>query len=315
MINVFNAGSTEQKKKITFIAIYATVAVIVCLLAALLITQAVANKNTPDISGGDAGDPADNYTTETVSDAQIHSGSLVLVNGEYKWTIEDDPSMVLIFEKYPKIPCVIAYPKTYKADATALAAFNQMMVDAYKNISNAEIEVNAAYRNFEDQVLYSSTPAGESEFHTGMAFRLVHSSESEKGVPINDATLNGKYNWLYENAHKYGFIVRYPEKKAAITGQDGISHIFRYVGVAHATYIYENDLCLEEYLKLLRDTYTYESPLAIKGADGKSYQVYYAEADESSSITVSARYGYEISGDNMNGYIVTMGKSQKSTKN
>jgi D-alanyl-D-alanine carboxypeptidase len=148
-----------------------------------------------------------------------------------------------------------------------------------------------------------------------MAFRLVHSSESEKSVPINDATLKGKYNWLYENAHKYGFIVRYPEKKAAITGQDGISHIFRYVGVAHATYIYENDLCLEEYLKLLRDTYTYENPLAIKGADGKSYQVYYAEADESSSITVSTRYSYEISGDNMNGYIVTMGKSQKSTKN
>ena len=75
-------------------------------------------------------------------------------------------------------------------------------------------------------------------------------------------------------------------------------------------------LCLtEEYLELLRDTYTYENPLAIKGADGKSYQVYYAEADESSSITVSTRYSYEISGDNMNGYIVTMGKSQKSTKN
>lgn len=314
MINIFKGGSTEQKKKITFIAIYATIAVIVCLLAALLITQIVANKNTPDPSGeGDVGSPTESFTEEGVTAAQLHSGSLVLVNSEYKWSIEDDPSMVLISEKYPNIPCVIAYPATYKAEPTALKAFNQLMIDAYKNISDAKIEVNAAYRTFADQVELSSTPAGESEFHTGMAFRLVHSSENEKSVAINNSSLGDKYQWIYDHAHEYGFIVRYPENKAAITGQDGISHIFRYVGVAHATYMKANDLCLEEYLELLRTTYSYENPLAIKGADGKSYQVYYTAENENGNIMVPTRYGYEISGDNMNGYIVTINKSVKST--
>ena len=76
--------------------------------------------------------------------------------------------------------------------------------------------------------------------------------------------------------------------------------------------MYEKNLCLEEYLELLRTSYTYEAPLSIKGADGRSYQVYYAEANDDSNILVSSRYGYELSGDNMNGYIVTINKSTKS---
>ena len=53
--------------------------------------------------------------------------------------------------------------------------------------------------------------------------------------------------WLRDNAHKYGFIMRYPKGKEYITGIEYEPWHFRYVGPEAATIIYENDLCLEEF--------------------------------------------------------------------
>ncbi len=57
-----------------------------------------------------------------------------------------------------------------------------------------------------------------------------------------------KYNWLAENAYKYGFILRYPSDKAEITGIDYEPWHYRYVGKDAAKEIYESKECLEEYL-------------------------------------------------------------------
>ena len=52
---------------------------------------------------------------------------------------------------------------------------------------------------------------------------------------------------LLNNAYKYGFILRYPEGKEDITGYNFESWHYRYVGIDVATYIYENNITLEEY--------------------------------------------------------------------
>ncbi|MBR6426247.1 MAG: M15 family metallopeptidase, partial [Clostridia bacterium] len=57
------------------------------------------------------------------------------------------------------------------------------------------------------------------------------------------------YGWLSENCWKFGFIVRYPEGKSAVTGVSFRPWQFRYVGRFHARTIYTNGLTLEEYLK------------------------------------------------------------------
>ena len=54
--------------------------------------------------------------------------------------------------------------------------------------------------------------------------------------------------WLQENSYKYGFIFRYPAGKSDITGVTEEVWHYRYVGVDAATEIYEQGLCLEEYL-------------------------------------------------------------------
>ena len=50
--------------------------------------------------------------------------------------------------------------------------------------------------------------------------------------------------------HKYGFIVRYPDDKEQYTLIAPESWHLRYVGKELATYLYENNLCLEEYYAL-----------------------------------------------------------------
>ena len=53
--------------------------------------------------------------------------------------------------------------------------------------------------------------------------------------------------FIYNNAHKYGFILRYPKDKECITGYPYEPWHFRYVGIKLATYLYENSMTLEEY--------------------------------------------------------------------
>ena len=74
-------------------------------------------------------------------------------------------------------------------------------------------------------------------------------SEHQLGiaVDINGATYD-LYLWLQQNSYKYGFIFRYPGAKTDLTGiAEEIWH-YRYVGVEAATEIYQQGICLEEYL-------------------------------------------------------------------
>ena len=57
------------------------------------------------------------------------------------------------------------------------------------------------------------------------------------------------YNWLAENSYHYGFIYRYPEDKIHITGIKNEPWHYRYVGTEAATEMYEEEICLEEYLE------------------------------------------------------------------
>jgi len=55
--------------------------------------------------------------------------------------------------------------------------------------------------------------------------------------------------WIRENAHRFGFIIRYPRNKEHITGYDYEPWHIRYVGKKVAEEIYNNNLVLEEYIK------------------------------------------------------------------
>lgn len=63
-----------------------------------------------------------------------------------------------------------------------------------------------------------------------------------------------EFEWMKNNAHLYGFILRYPKGKENITGFKYEPWHYRYIGKKVATIIYNENITLEEYLKKLKNT-------------------------------------------------------------
>ncbi|MBC1482358.1 D-alanyl-D-alanine carboxypeptidase family protein [Listeria sp. FSL L7-1485] len=86
---------------------------------------------------------------------------------------------------------------------------------------------------------------GTSEHQTGLAMDISSESQSYELTDAFGETPEGK--WLEENAHHYGFILRYMKGREDITKYQYESWHYRYVGKDAATIIYENDWTLEEF--------------------------------------------------------------------
>lgn len=84
---------------------------------------------------------------------------------------------------------------------------------------------------------------------------LPGTSEHQLGIAVDINADKSKcsnedvYEWLAENAYKYGFVLRYPPGKQKITGTSYEPWHYRYVGEEAAKEIYERGICLEEYFK------------------------------------------------------------------
>ena len=237
----------------------------------------------------------------------IHAGQLLLVNAENRYTFPTGLSLLRIYDNMTLKPngSSIYRPVSndYKLEAEALNALNAMMYKHYEYDDSATFAISSAYRTLEDQeALNSSVQPGYSDHHTGYCVAIQYSDRSDLESD----------HWIYQNCYKYGFVVRYPEGKESITGVSDYKHCLRYVGVAHATYMFENGLCLEEYVELLKNNYhSSATRLSFCAADGIIYEVYYiaASGEELTTLDVPSNYNYTVSGDNNSGFIVTVKKA------
>lgn len=185
--------------------------------------------------------------------------------------IDDTFSNTMIVNKYNRVSenfvpldltkisdaCSVDYDNYLSKDAAV--AFEEMCIAAKKD--GYKILANSTYRTYKDQQdtwdkylnLYGQsyndryvTKTGFSEHHTGLAVDV-------KSANSNVFKQSKEYNWMVENSYKYGFIHRYQESKVEITGIASEAWHFRYVGVDVATYMYENNLCFEEYYAMFLD--------------------------------------------------------------
>ena len=130
------------------------------------------------------------------------------------------------------------------SDALKLG-YKIVAVSAYRDFSYQENLFNYYVEKYgEDYALNCSAKAGHSEHQTGLAVDVMGSNNS-----YDDFELSDEFEWMINNAHKYGFILRYPKNKEKITGFKYEPWHYRYVGVEVAKIIYENKITLEEYLK------------------------------------------------------------------
>lgn len=74
-------------------------------------------------------------------------------------------------------------------------------------------------------------------------------SEHQLGLCADMDITEQTFDWMKDNAHRFGFILRYPEGKEKITGYQFERWHWRFVGRDAATEIYKKGWTLEEFLK------------------------------------------------------------------
>ena len=303
--NVEKRERNRALQKYTLLGVIALAALTVFMLLVMAIGGIVANVR------GEIGRGPDNEKVDwgsfTVTTDDTRHGDLVLVNNTHVYTFpENDEHLSEIYAKWASHPDRIYQQSglsTYM-DTDALNAMDMMLTDFYNATGLTDVQVRYAYRTYEEQKQFSVEP-GYSDHHTGLGVQLKYYRNGNTYAFTTDEA----YNWFFENCHKYGFIIRYPADKTDITGVEDYTDYFRYVGVAHATYMTEHNLCMEEYITALKE-YTDDKPLKINGADGKYYEVWYVAVDGSATVKHPTNYAYSVSGTNDGGVVVTVDRSK-----
>ena len=300
----------RMTQRIVLLAMFATVALILVSLLVLggfMIAGAIKNAHPAPDRGDDKTPPAPVtdvvFIQTTIASNKVHEGELILVNSENEYPNPDNPTGIELLRIHDYINDITNYrpvSKDYELDATALTALHTMM-STYREFDSSEtFAISSAYRDSTDQAsLNSSVRPGYSDHHTGYCVAIQYSDRSNLESD----------HWIYQNCYKFGFVIRYPEGKESITGVSDYRHCLRYVGVAHATYMYQNGLCFEEYIELLKNNYSSSAKrLSIAAADGYTYEVYYQPTAGQDVVTldVPSNYNYTVSGDNRSGFIVTV---------
>lgn len=155
-------------------------------------------------------------------------------------------------------------PNEGNLEDVVIEAFTEMK-EAAKN-DGLVINIRSGYRSYEVQKQlfddyvrrdgqenanrYSAVP-GFSEHQTGLAIDITNEDRVTSIGCWFDETQQAK--WLYENAYKYGFILRYPKGKEHITGYRAESWHYRYIGKEDSKNFNMNDLTLEEYFGIYEE--------------------------------------------------------------
>ncbi len=126
------------------------------------------------------------------------------------------------------------------------SGFYLMINSAFRSYAEQE-EVYNNYKESYGENYANSIAAkpGYSEHQTGLSIDVFSKTNSNRNTFKDSEAAK----WLANNAHRFGFILRYPEDKVDLTGYNYESWHFRYVGTDIATYIYENKITFDEYYK------------------------------------------------------------------
>ena len=195
----------------------------------------------------------------------------------------------------------IKYKKTMGVRAAA-EALKAMLEAAKEDGLGKKWQISAAYRTWDQQVsmlnqktnhyksknkgwstskarkaaLKSVAEPGCSEHHLGLAFDI-----NKQGSSNFAGTKHSE--WLNEHCWEYGFIIRYQKDKEEITGFIAEPWHIRYVGVQHAMYMKEHNLCLEEYIQGIEDGTITPPEAAEPAAEAEPAEEAEPQPDESGS--------------------------------
>lgn len=259
------------------------------------------------------------YDSVEVPNSAVNEGPMILVNNSTPCVPVTEDQLVSLYLK--KLEAESEAFSVRDAELYVTEDFANALVTMLDDFNAAtgddNILVLSGYRSQElQQKLYDEDLAatgnetservakpGYSEHQTGLGVDLDLSGEAEF-----DGT--GIYSWINEHCADYGIVLRYPEDKQSVTEIQSEPWHYRYVGKPHASFMTQQHLVLEEYLQMLKSSYTYEGEhLRISDTDEKIYEIYYYAMDseyESTMVAVPKDKSYTICGNNTDGFIVTV---------
>ena len=201
--------------------------------------------------------------------------SIVNVHANHKWyqlelNTNEDLEMLMNFNKFyalsetytpenlKNIDLTYAYDEEGKNKLIDYAYDKFLELWQAANDQGFYLMVTSSYRDYESQKeIYdyrvstwgerkadeTAARPGHSEHQTGLVIDMTSKTE-----PLADSFTDSEaYEWLKENAYKYGFIERYPEGKTYLTGYNPESWHWRYVGLEAAKTMHDEDITFDEY--------------------------------------------------------------------
>lgn len=243
----------------------------------------------------------------SLPNTKIHSGNLILVNANHKFHALESTDLVSI---------------TNTASAIQLErhAASLLLALMCKIHAQNKIVPVSGWRSFkEQQTIWDESLADSGEEFTRKYVAIPGHSEHQTGLAIDLGLKQDKidficpefpYSGICETFRKlaanYGFIERYPAGKESVTGIGHEPWHFRYVGIPHALIMSEHHLTLEEYMDFIKNHPYKTCPYHYK-KHGLDIVVSYLKAsdDKWTSIEIDTDKPYMISGNNIDGFIIT----------
>jgi D-alanyl-D-alanine dipeptidase/carboxypeptidase len=244
--------------------------------------------------------------------SNIYHGNLILVN-------KDNPLNTKVIHKYNHfVPGVLNHKDIYLEIETYFK-LNQLI--KYINSGDSIIPISG-YRSMQEQkqIFTDSIKENGMDF-TQKYVALPGHSEHQTGLAIDLAEQNDVIDFICPNfpydgicgefrfhAGRFGFIERYPAGKEELTGIGHEPWHFRYVSYPHSEIIQNFGFTLEEYVHFLKNFSFKDDHLKYK-TDKYEYEIFYVkESDLMSFSTILAeeKRPYQISGNNVDGIIITL---------
>lgn len=245
--------------------------------------------------------------TIILENQKIYCGTLLLVNAKYPLRNNDTKDLSPVNVRFPHI-----LMKRTAADSLKLV---------FEKIAAGKAIVPiSGYRSLEEQTaIYDGSLVDNGEEFTKKYVALPNHSEHQTGLAIDlglnkkdidficpDFPYDGICNEFRREVPNYGFIERYAKDKEEITGISHEPWHFRYVGYPHSKIIEEKGFSLEEYIEFVK-AYTEQCRFSYKKAHESEAEIYYVTAnDDKTLINIPKACDYQISGNNADGFIVTV---------
>lgn len=260
------------------------------------------------------------FTTVEINNSKIYEGPLVLVNNYYDCKLDgEDLVSILEYAEEKENDKYLVSDYSVMVNSSIIDSLDKMLSDFHDIYNDDNVMVASAYRSKklqeelydEEQLKDKNTEEGEmvavpgySEHQTGYAVDLSIRINDEEYIEFNNAD---NYKWILDNCSTYGFILRYPDNKVSITEIGHETWHYRYVGIPHASYIMQNNLCFEEYISLVNN-HPQTNPLYVTDLSLTNWMIYYVPSSgaEQTYVTVPIENDYQVCGNNSDGFIVSV---------